>query len=63
MSSIWYDYEDAREEEIANSVMAFTGKCEFDSDSNDEDIFDEEITETHKLFYIKWFEACMTWEK
>lgn len=65
MSTAWFDKdsEDEGEEETTNSAMAFTGKCEFDSESSDEDIFDEEIVETCKRLYIKREESCMVREK
>lgn len=40
-------------------MTIFTRKYEFDSESSDEDISDEELAETCKLLYIKWEEACM----
>lgn len=43
--------------------MAFTGKYDSRSDFSDEDITDEELAETYKLFYIKWEEICMVGEK
>lgn len=34
------------EEEITINVMAFAGKCKFDSESSYEDISDKELVET-----------------
>ena len=63
MSSNWSNFEDESEEEITNRVMTFTIKYEFDSESSDEDISDQELTETYKLLYTKWKESCMVGEK
>jgi hypothetical protein len=42
----WSDSDEESEGETTNKVMTFTGKYETNSESSDEDIFDEELVAT-----------------
>lgn len=37
--------------------MAFTGKYEYEEDSSDEDMIEEELVVTLRFLYTKWKEA------
>lgn len=43
--------------------MVFPGKYKYGSESNDEDILEEELVVTYRFIYVKWEEACMVGEK
>lgn len=43
--------------------MAFTGKYDICSESNNEDISEEELAETYGLLLTQWKESCLREEK
>lgn len=52
MPITWFDSEDESEGEISNKVMDFT-----------EDVLEEELDYTYRLFLTQWKEACLREEK
>jgi hypothetical protein len=52
MTSTLSDSKDENEEETANK--AFTGMCENNNDTSNEDFLNEELAEGHKHLTYKW---------
>lgn len=61
MSITWFD--DESEKETTIKVMNFTRKYDFGSESSDEEITYEKLTETYILVYTQWKEAYMVRER
>jgi hypothetical protein len=50
-------------DETAKHVAAFTGKCESDEDSCDEDVSYEELADSYRELYARSEEVCKIEEK
>jgi len=51
------------DDETTTHVTTFTGRCEFDEDSCDEDVPYEELADSYKELYARSEEVCKIWEK
>ena len=57
------DSDDGSEDVTANVVKVLTVRNNVEYDSSDEEMTDEELTETYKLMYTKMKELCVVCER
>lgn len=63
LSIIWFDSYNESEGENSQNVIAYSGEYEAESEFNDEDMTNEELTANYRFFLTKWEEACMEVKK